>query len=228
MASKSEIFVQAGPQPQIKSHELNTGYRTRSLVEIGVVFALLMAAVWSPQGQLNSFFSTCAAACVVAFAIAGPWNLRELGLTRPLEGAGNILLIGAGLCGVVWLVGLTVRFAGVGYPIPWDRSWEYAIWALFQEFILQSVFFVRLESIFGSRRAMVCSASLFAVAHIPSPVLTPLAFIGGVIFCGLFRRYRNLFPLGIIHAALGITIAASFPEPWLHHMRVGIGYLALR
>lgn len=151
-----------------------------------------------------------------------------MGLTRPLTGAGTILLIGAGLCGLIWLCGAALRFAGAGYPIPWGRSWEYAIWALVQEFILQSLFFVRLESIFGSRRAIVYSATLYALAHIPSPVLTILSFIGGLIFCELFRRYRNLFPIGIIHAALGITIAASLPNPWLHHMRVGIGYLTLR
>jgi len=41
----------------------------------------------------------------------------------------------------------------------------------------------------------------------------------------MFRRYRNIFPLGLVHAALGLTIAASLPDHWLHHMRVGIGYL---
>ena len=34
-----------------------------------------------------------------------------------------------------------------------------------------------------------------------------------------------LFPLGVVHAALGLTIAASLPDSLLHHMRVGIGYL---
>ncbi|PYV85471.1 MAG: CAAX protease family protein, partial [Acidobacteria bacterium] len=41
-------------------------------------------------------------------------------------------------------------------------------------------------------------------------------------------RWRNLYPIGIIHAALGLTIAFSFPDRWLHHMRVGIGFLVHR
>jgi membrane protease YdiL (CAAX protease family) len=97
-----------------------------------------------------------------------------------------------------------------------------------QEFILQGIFFVRLESVLGSRRAVLSSATLFAVAHIPSPILTILSFCGGILFCGLFRRWRNLYPLGVIHAALGLTITASLPDRWLHHMRVGIGFLTFR
>jgi len=66
---------------------------------------------------------------------------------------------------------------------------------------------------------------LYALAHIPNLLLTALSFVGGMLFCEFFRRWRNLFPLGVIHGALGMTIAASFPDRWLHHMRVGIGYL---
>jgi len=58
-------------------------------------------------------------------------------------------------------------------------------------------------------------------------LLTVLSFLGGLLFCELFRRWRNLYPLGIIHAALGLTIAASLPDKWLHHMRVGMGDLTL-
>jgi hypothetical protein len=45
------------------------------------------------------------------------------------------------------------------------------------------------------------------------------------LFCEMFRRYRNIFPLGLVHAVLGLTIAASLPDSLLHHMRVGLGYL---
>jgi membrane protease YdiL (CAAX protease family) len=110
--------------------------------------------------------------------------------------------------------------------VPWRRAWQYAIWALEQEFILQSFFYVRLESFLGSRRAVWGAALLFCAAHLPSPVLTLLSLIGGLLFCEMFRRYRNIFPLGLVHAVLGLTIAASFPDSLLHHMRVGLGYLS--
>ncbi len=200
----------------------------RNLAEVSVVFALIMATVWTPQGRWNALFSLSAAACVVGFAIAGRWGSREMGLTRPWPGIGQIFLVGLLLCGLIWVVGLTLRSAGPTYPIPWNRSWQYAIWAVVQQFILQSIFFVRLESTFGSRRAVLFTTGLYTIAHIPNLLLTVLSFFGGLIFCELFRRWRNLFPIGIIHAALGLTIACSFADKWLHHMRVGIGYLTLR
>ena len=226
MAQKLAIFVKGDDRQVVSNMIANAVSRARSLVEIAIVFLLILGAVWTPQGRLNGLLSLCAAACVIAFGIASPWSSREMGLNQPLAGAGKILLIGAALCGMIW--GLGLSFAGPNYVIPWERSWQYAIWALVQEFILQSIFFVRLQAIFGSRRGMFYAASLYSIAHIPNPVLTLLSFLGGLVFCELFRRYRNLFPLGIIHAALGLTIAASFPDRWLHHMRVGVGYLAIR
>jgi membrane protease YdiL (CAAX protease family) len=117
---------------------------------------------------------------------------------------------------------------GPAQPVPWRRAWQYAIWAMQQEFILQSYFYLRLESLLGSRRGVLGAALLFSVAHLPSPVLTLLSFIGGLLFCEMFRRYRNIFPLGLVHAVLGLTIAASLPDSLLHHMRVGLGYLLYR
>jgi hypothetical protein len=225
MPDKSEIIVgsetAAGPVL-----ETNARSSIRDLLEIAIVFAMILAAVWTPQGRLNAFFSLSAAACVLVVAFAGRWGLREMGLAQPRGGAWKIFLAGALLCGLIWVAGFALRSIGLGYPIPWNRSWQYAIWALVQEFILQSVFFMRLESVLGSRRAVFWAASLYAVAHIPNPVLTLLSFFGGLLFCEFFRRWRNLFPLGIIHGALGITIAASLPDRWLHHMRVGIGYVS--
>lgn len=211
-----------------KMARVNCASNTRPLIEIAIVFCLIMAAVWTPQGRLNAFFSISAAACVIGFAVAGPWTSRDMGLANPMAGAGKILLVGVVLCAAIWLAGLGLRFAGAAYPVPWSRCWQYAIWAVVQEFILQSLFFVRLESVLGSRRAIIAATALYTIAHIPSPLLTALSFLGGLIFCEMFRRRRNIFPLGIIHAALGLTIATSLPDKWLHHMRVGIGYLIIR
>ena len=112
--------------------------------------------------------------------------------------------------------------------MPLERVWKYFLWALEQEFILQSFFYVRLESLLGSRRAVWGAALLFSVVHVPSPVLTLMSLIGGLVFCEMFRRYRNIFPLGLVHGAVGLTIAASLSDRWLHHMHVGVGYLSYR
>jgi hypothetical protein len=227
MAGKSELFYSAPARDIcVVALDRKTNWR-RDLLEIAIVFLCILIAVWTPQGKVNAFFSIAAAACVVAFAIAGRWGATELGFTRPFSGLGLTLLTGAILCGAVALMGVPLRFVGRTYCVPLVRSWQYAIWALQQEFILQSIFFVRLEAWVGARRAVFAAAFLFALVHIPSPVLTVLSFCGGILFCELFRRFTNIYSLGIIHASLGLTIASSLPDKWMHHMRVGIGYLTI-
>lgn len=227
MAEKLEVLSGAG---SMDSRLLSAGvdaHYWRDLREIAAVFVSILIALWTPQGKVHAFFSIVVAACVVAFAIVGRWSARELGLSKPLSGLWHILAAGAVLCGVIALIGIPLQIAGAGNTLPLSRSWQYGLWALQQQFILQSIFFLRLEAMLGPRRAAVAAASLFAIVHIPSPILMVLSFCGGTLFCELFRRWRNLYPLGVIHGALGLTIAASLPDKWLHHMRVGVGYLMM-
>jgi membrane protease YdiL (CAAX protease family) len=66
---------------------------------------------------------------------------------------------------------------------------------------------------------------MFAFTHLPSPILTPVTLICGVASCLLFLRYRNIYPLALAHAILGISIAITIPGPVDHNMRVGLDYL---
>ena len=228
MASESKSFL---VRPQIHNQEATEPYGRRrasdltSPLEIGLVFSLIMLAVWTPMGRLDAVVNLSAAVAVLAVSLRGRYTADDLGLMRPASGVGVTLMAGACAVLIVAAGGLLTSKLGPAQLFPWHKAWQYAIWALVQEFILQSVFYVRLEAVFGSARAVLLAALLFATAHLPSPLLTALSFLGGLFFCELFRRYRNIFPLGLVHAALGLTIAASLPDTWLHHMRVGIGYL---
>jgi len=233
--SKSLIAKAATDHPIASAPARNADDSERTLcidwsgpLQVGLVFALIMVAVWTPPGRGNTISSLMAALCIVWFSVRGRYAVGELGLARP--GSGAIVMLVSGVVMVVTMVvaGSVIRGLGPAQPVPWGRAWKYAIWALEQEFILQSFFYVRLESLLGSRHAVWGATLLFCVAHLPSPVLTLLSFTGGLLFCELFRRYRNIFPLGLVHATLGLTIAASFPDGLLHHMRVGIGYLSYR
>jgi membrane protease YdiL (CAAX protease family) len=184
-----------------------------------------MMAVWTPPGRVNTSFSLLAAFCVLWFTARGSYSMSGLGLARPHSGV--VAMLACGTCMVLTIIVAGWLIRGFGPPrlLSWQRAWKYAVWALEQEFILQSFFYVWLESLLGRRRAVWGASLLFCAVHLPSPVLTLMSFTGGLIFCEMFRRYRNIFPLGLVHGALGLTIAASFPDRWLHHMRVGLGYL---
>ena len=123
---------------------------------------------------------------------------------------------------VLWLGGQIEARATL---LNFYRSGAYVVWALLQEFLLQSFFFTRCEQLFGSSKAVWVAATLFGAAHLPSPILTTFTFIGGLFFCEMFRRYRSIYPIAMVHAFLGLTVAVAIPDTLLHHMRVGIGFL---
>ena len=77
------------------------------------------------------------------------------------------------------------------------------------------------------KAAVMAAAGLFAFAHLPNPILTPVTLIWGLPPCWLFLRYRNLYTLALAHAIFGICIATTVPGPITHHMKVGLGLLDL-
>jgi len=227
MASESKSFLSPPSRP-LSAELIRQGSRAsymRNLFEVALVYGLILVAVWTRQGRLNTTVTLAAALFTVAIALGSHYSARELGLSRPFSGAAVILVLGALFMVIIAATGAFTRILGPPQPLPWNRAWQYGIWALVQQFILQSFIYVRLESVFGSRWAVLAASLLFASAHLPSPLLTVLSLVGALFFCEMFRRYRNIFPLGLVHAALGLTIAASLPDHLLHHMRVGIGYL---
>lgn len=222
MASESKSFISP---VSLGGATLSAPRGRTALIEVGLVYGLILLAIWTPQGRLNKYVCLAAALATVGLSLRGRYGASGLGLNRPMSGAVVTLAAGVLLVGVIGGSGFLLTSFGPPQPLPWVRAWQYAVWSLLQEFILQSFMYVRLESLYGSRRAVLVAAFLFAIAHLPSPVLTMLSFLGALFFCEMFRRYRNIYALGVVHAALGLTIAASLPDSLMHHMRVGLGYL---
>jgi len=155
-------------------------------------------------------------------------RVRELGVgLRGIRDSAWTILLAASLCGIAILVAAKMGTLTLLYgskPVYW-HSIFYAIWALEQQFILNSFFYKRFESLMGDTAiAVVVTATLFALVHIPNPVLVPATFVGGLFFVAVFRRWRNIYPLAIAHAMFGLTLAITIPDRWLHHMRVGLGF----
>jgi len=135
----------------------------------------------------------------------------------------------AGIAAVlgVWLSVRLGTFHAVfrNYAVEWGFL-AYIGWALVQQFILQDFILARLLQITPKRTlAVIVAGLLFAVAHVPNPLLVIATIVWGVVACALFLRYRNLYVLGLAHAILGMCIAVAVPNQWHHHMRVGLGYL---
>jgi len=201
--------------------------RRGALWELVVGYGLLEAALWS-EGELRWVWTAAVVLWIIGVTAYDRPTLRQLGVgwagfVRSLWAVGLAAVVAAAML-------LGARLAGTLHIYPLHRAllavaFGYLIWTLQQEFLLQSFFFLRLEQLLGGRKAVWAAAGLFALAHVPNPVLVPATFAAGLAFCALFRKYRNIYTLALAQAILGMCLAAAVPEALHHHMHVGLGYL---
>jgi CAAX prenyl protease-like protein len=198
--------------------------------EILLVFVLLELVLWTPRNWLHTVLITSMVASVLYLGFRGR-SRGELGFVWPSR-SGTGLILGFGC---IVAVGILVGARLTGYSLPanpdWPKLrniWPYVIWAIGQQFLLQSFFYLRFEALLGGRLAVLASTGLFVVVHLPNFPLTGMTLLGGLFFTELFRIYRSLYPLAIVHALMGIAIAYSFPDSLMHHMRVGLSFWQFR
>lgn len=188
-------------------------------------------ALWSQGPQQAHWYIAALVVLVISVLVSHP-RPDELGIGwRGMKGASWVVPLAAIVCGFGILVAAKFGTLSVLYgpkPVYW-HSVFYAIWALEQQFILNSFFYKRFEHLLGDTTiSVVVTALLFSLVHIPNPVLVPATFLGGILFVETFRRWRNIYPIALAHAMFGLTLAITIPDHWIRHMRVGLGFLRFK
>lgn len=205
--------------------------RKRDLFEFAFAYALIALAVWTPrpwqQGVAVAAFAWVILTTWISFDGWQSMGFRVAGFWRALWVLGVALALAAASIGVaVWLQTLHVPHLP---RVFFQRYWAYTIWSFLQEFLLLNFFLLRLLRLVPSRIAAIAiAAGLFALVHLPNPILTPLTLIWGCAASLIFLHYRNIYIPAVSHAILGICIAITIPGPIDHNMRVGLGYLRYR
>ena len=216
--------------PDLRASDYNFAMRHRSALEIVIVYALIEAALWT-RGHAQVFWIAMAVVCLIVMTIRGGRSAAELGLANAQQGSARILAIALAAALLILLVGWMCGTLHVpqGRHSPVLGFVIYIAFTFAQQFVLQSFFFVRVESFTGNpRSAVLTAAALFSFAHLPNPVLLIVTFLGALFFCEAFRRYRNLYPVWLSHLLLGLAVAAAVPDSLTHQMKVGLAYLTYR
>ena len=205
--------------------------RARDIAELILGYGAVVGVIWTPE-HLQQILSPIVLLLTLTIVLAR----RQSRTGREDDG------LGLGLRGLVpslWILPAALALAAVSvfvaakigtlhplYKADFAHISGYVVWTIYQQFLLQDYFMVRLLRLVSNESAAVTFAgTLFALAHLPNLTLTAATLVWGILSCALFRRYGNLWALGVAQGLLGLCFAVCVPDALHHHLRVGLGYL---
>lgn len=199
---------------------------SRDFLELLLGYGLIVIILWLPETP-QRILSPISLLFTLAIVLIRRPTLTDLGLTR------------CGLVRSLWILPAALLLAlasvfvakqiGTLHPLykgDFKHVTGYVLWTLYQQFLLNDYFMPRLTRLLPTENAaLAVAAVLFALAHLPNLPLTAATLLWGAISCALFRRYHNLYALGLAQGLLGLCFAICVPDSINHHLRVGLGYL---
>ncbi|HKQ51311.1 MAG TPA: CPBP family intramembrane glutamic endopeptidase [Pyrinomonadaceae bacterium] len=173
-------------------------------VPIGLAFALMF---FSHRERKET-------ARAIGWRLDNFWEAARL-LALPMLAAAVIIVVAG------WLL-KSLRFDG-------RQLMEWAVWlplwGLMQQYVLQGFVNRRAQSAIGrGRRSVLVVALVFALLHLPNPLLAAATFAGGLVWANVYQRAPNLPALALSHALMSLLLAVSLPPALLKSLRVGIKY----
>lgn len=201
--------------------------RKLALLEPAFVFALIMAYIWRLRVSHPRLWIAILACMLLSHLVRhegpralgfGLHSLRECTHRfAPAVALLALVLLAGGL-----LLHTTRRIAP-------DQAFfalaAYLPWGVLQQYILNGYFLNRFDQSLSTRQAAWLTAALFAAAHTPNWFLMAVGLVGAWCSAQVYRRYRNLYFLGLAHATVGFLLFVTVPDSVSHHLDVGPGFM---
>jgi membrane protease YdiL (CAAX protease family) len=198
----------------------------RNLIELIVGYGVIVGIIWSPE-HWQHILSPIALLLTLLLVLSRRPSRDELGLGwRGLLASAWILPAAVALAAASIFTAARIGTLHAHYKADFAHVSGYVLWTIYQQFLFQDFVMDRLLGLVRSESAaVITSGVLFAGAHLPNLTLATATLVWGIASCVLFRRYRNLWALGLAQGLLGLCFAVCVPDALHHHLRVGLGYL---
>ena len=200
--------------------------RRLAILEPVSIFAMIMAYIWSLRFACHWLWLGILGLMLVSHA------LHREDATRLGFRLGNFRACLGEFAPALAFFALVMLAAGLllqtTRPIGFDRallSWAaYLPWGVFQQYLLNGYFLTRFDALVSRRAAPVIAASMFCGAHTPNWFLMAVTLLLGYCCAVLYRRYKNLYFLGLAHGTVGFLLYLVVPDSISHHLAVGPGW----
>ena len=192
------------------------------------IVALVLLWTWLLAPRVPDQLAVGVGAAVILVSVVHDWRRGEWGLHwRALAGSSRRAL-------VVTLVAVAlILAAGAAAGTLHDRRdflgslGPLLVWGAAQQWVLQTVLLREAQRATSRRAGIVVAAALFAVLHLPNPLLTAATFAGALCWCAIYDRHPNVAPLACSHALGTLALRYAFDPETLGRLRVGHAYLML-
>jgi membrane protease YdiL (CAAX protease family) len=205
--------------------------RVAALCEVGCLLLCVELIMWlvPVMPSMRMAYAGLAALVILLLAVThlrDDATARELGfrVDNFLPVLGRISLRLAPFLALILIIGLGAhslsfgaRFYGMLASVP--------LWALLQQYMLLAFVHRRLRVVLGDgRRAVWVTALLFALLHLPNPMLTLACAIAGYVWAEAYERSPNLYANALTHTIASALLANSLPHALLKNMVVGLNH----
>ncbi len=201
-----------GSSPTVGSTIAGASERIKTGFELFFVLALYFHAFWHliyfERSTTLVLINLTLLLFIFTYSVARHWKgFSNFGFRKDGFGAG--LIYGFALLIPFFLVSVFISFFKGHQPeLPTLVDFfEYFLWALAQQWVVQGYFFLRYEQVFQNKLlAIACTALTFASVHIPNSNLVWVTLIGGFYLSWMFYRTRNLFAVALCHGLISLIL----------------------
>jgi membrane protease YdiL (CAAX protease family) len=180
-----------------------------------LVYGLIVATLWLSHERRRKADAGSAASKLGVFR---SW-LEVLAVSIVLS---TVLVIAAGFLGDA---SETFEFVFLDKPAPKMIQWVLGKFAaaLGQQLALQWFLWPVCFELTRSRAAgTLLAAAIFALIHLPSPILVAITVVAGSAWIVLYQRTGRIAPLVLSHMILATLAHGGLPERLTYDMRVGL------